>query len=488
MLGSAVGSGGRPEGRVVGKPAGMPRGLPGAEAVDEGGPAAGCAGPGPGLACGAGCGPPCSGGVAGGAAGGVAVATVGAAGVAGVAGVADTAGAADGAGAPSDFCGVQASTATGSNAVAASDTHVLFPMARAYASGARRGARSARPAGHTTRVGPELIFVGAVVAAIGALSASRQGRRDILVMWRRGHASLVAGRHDDAEECFRATLVIAEQRFGLDHWRTALHVNALAQALVAQKRLDEAAPLVDRALGIVERWSPMPHVDLAHVLLGAAHFEGKRGRYSRAMALVDRARDAFKGDAAGTAAIERLLATLESNAGNEAEAADALARIPFERLEARDVRSLASFSIARLAEGDTERAVRCLVSAHALVERQSPGEFAEAFYLGLLGEALARGGRDEEARHALEQAVIDYDAVLGERHPATAALLVELAEVRLRLGDPAGARGACERVLAMRVSSGGTADEPYRSSALASDPLGLERDRAQTLLARTRRG
>jgi tetratricopeptide (TPR) repeat protein len=338
------------------------------------------------------------------------------------------------------------------------------------------------------RVGPELLLVGAIVAAIGAVSASRQGRRDILVTWRRGQASLVAGRYDDAEECFRATLVLAEHRFGLDHWRTALHVNALAQALVAQRRLDEAAPLVDRSLGIVERWSPMPHAELSYVVLGAAAFEGARGRHSRAMVLVDRARRAAKGDATGTAAVERTLAQLEASAGNQAEAADALARIPPERLDLRDVRWLASFGVARLREGDAERAVRCFLSAHSVVERESPGEFSEAFYLGLLGEALARtGARDEEALRALEQAVIDYDAVLGERHPATAGLLVELAEVRLRLGDGAGARIACERVVAMRVIAGGPAEAPYRTSAPTGDPLELERDRAQALLARARR-
>lgn len=326
------------------------------------------------------------------------------------------------------------------------------------------------------------------MAAIGALSAARPGRRDLLVTWRRGQAALAAGRLDEAEQCFVATLAAAEQRFGPDHWRTALHVNALAQTLVAQRRLEEAGRLVDRALGIVERWSPMPHAEVASVVLGAATYESARGRHSRAMALVERARRAAKGEPAVRAEVERTQARLESIAGREAEAADAMARIPFERLEPRDVRLLAAFGVARLREGDAERAVRCFTSAHAVVERESPGEFAEAFHLGLLGEALARCGRDEEARRALEQAVIDYDAVLGEHHPATAALLVDLAEVRLRLGDAAGARVACERVVAMRATAGRPAEEPYRTSAGMGDPLGLERDRAQSLLARARRG
>jgi tetratricopeptide (TPR) repeat protein len=264
-------------------------------------------------------------------------------------------------------------------------------------------------------------------------------------------------------------------------------VNALAQALLGQKRLDDAAPLVDRALGIVERWSPVPHAEIANVLAGAAMFENARGRHARALAHLDQARRMARGDSSLRAAVERTLARVEASAGNEAEAADALARIPFEALEPADVRWLGSFGASRLRQGDTERAARCFASAHALVERESPGEFAEAFFLGLLGEALARAGRDPEALRALEQTVIDYDAVLGESHPATAGPLVDLAEVRLRLGDSAGARLACERVVAMRVSRPPTPEQPYRASAAAGDPLGLERDRAHAVLARTKK-
>jgi len=264
-------------------------------------------------------------------------------------------------------------------------------------------------------VGPELVFVGAIVAALGALSASRQRSRDILATWRRGQAAFAGARYDEAEACFRETLAIAEKRFGLDHWRTALHCSALAQALLAQKRLDDAAPIVDRAMGILERWSPLPHPELANVLAGAAAFESARGKHGRAMTLLDRARRCTKGDVAVRAGIERTLARLEASAGHDAEAADALSRIPLEQLDARDVRALGSFGVARLHEGDADRAVRCLRGAHAVVERESPGEFAEAFFLGLLGEALARAGRTEEARQALDQAVIDDDRL--ERRP-----------------------------------------------------------------------
>ena len=300
-------------------------------------------------------------------------------------------------------------------------------------------------------MGPEILFVSVIVAAIGALSASRQGGRDILVTWRRGQAAFVAGRHDEAEECFRSTLRIAEQRFGPDHWRTALHVNALAQALLAQRRLDDAAPLVDRAIG--HRRSLV-----ADASRGDRHRARRSGCRSRARAdgtcvrwRSSSAHDALPAETPPCGAlVERTLARVEASAGHEAEAADALARIPFERLEPSDVRSLASFGVARIRQGDAERAVRCFTSAHALVERESPGEFAEAFYLGCWE-------RRSRAAVATRRRSAPWSRRSSTTTPSSASAtpprprpLVELAEVRLRLGDAAGARLACERVLALR--------------------------------------
>jgi len=323
------------------------------------------------------------------------------------------------------------------------------------------------------------------VAALGALSA-RRGRTDLATLWQRGQAALAEGRNADAEACFRATLETAQRRFGPEHWRTALQINALAQALLGQGRLDDATPLVERAMSLFDRWSPIPHPDLAGILLTGATMESARGRHAQATKLVERARQEAKADPSILAAVERTLARLAASVGDGAEQADALARIPFERLEPADVKALAICGLARQRQGDIQRAVRCLTSAHALAERESPGEFAEAFYRGLLGEAQARAGQDDEALRSLEQAVVDYDAVVGEHHPATAPLLVELAALRLRSGDAAGALVACRRVLSNRTTRTTHADDPYRVGASGEDPLEPERQRARALLSRLR--
>jgi tetratricopeptide (TPR) repeat protein len=332
-------------------------------------------------------------------------------------------------------------------------------------------------------LGPEVLVVGAIVMALGALSGRLRGT-NVATTWANGRAALSSGRYAEAETCFRTTLAAAERRFGPDHWRIAVHLDALAQALIGQKRVDEAGPLVVRALTIASDASEMPRAHLATVLLGAAALDGARELAPQAMKLVERARAVAADDPTVLAAVERSVARLEAGAGHDAEAADALARIPFDQLEATDARPLARAGLARLLAGDVDRAARCLTSALAVAERESPGTFAEAFYRGLLGEALARAGRDGEALVALDQAVIDYDAIVGENHPATATLLIELADVRVRLGDGAGARVACERVLSARAPQVARSEDPYRDGPSAGDPVGRERDRARALLAR----
>jgi tetratricopeptide (TPR) repeat protein len=169
--------------------------------------------------------------------------------------------------------------------------------------------------------------------------------------------------------------------------------------------------------------------------------------------------------------------------GDEARAADAYSRVPSELLKERDVGRLARLALKLLHVGDARRAGLCLRAALSVVTRVSSGEFAEAFYRGLLGEALLREGREAEARRELEQASIDYDAVAGESHPAAAPVLVALAELRARMGDDDGARSACKRVLRLAVPRVPPL-EPYRAGACAADPLEAERDRARALLAR----
>lgn len=308
-------------------------------------------------------------------------------------------------------------------------------------------------------------------------------RRTILVPWRVGHAHLEEGRFAEAEAKFRETLVMAERRFGVSHWRTSLHLNALALSLMGQKRLDEARSPVERALAIAEHHQPLPSDEVAIVFVGASIYWSLLGDAERSQSFLDRARRQGRGSSAVRAAIERTAAARETHKGDEARAADAYGRVPADMLKERDARQLVQLGLRLLRAGDARRAVECLRRAVLVAERASCGEFVEAFYRGLLGEALSRDGRPDDALGMLEQAAMDYEAIAGRAHPGLAPVLVTLAELRARAGDEDGARNACRRVLGLALPATAPVD-PYRAAGSAADPLEPERARARTLLAR----
>jgi hypothetical protein len=512
-LGSAVGiPGGRPGGSALGKPGGSTLGSAIGKAVGiarpEGNGGKGddrpdgtasataasappSAAPGPGRVTPE----PPWGAFAGGARGGILGATAGVALIVATVGTAESCGAGV---ALVAFSGeLQASTAPGT------------PKARtrsAWWSAGNRGRRVGRIGGSivaqrgyramrtvTTMVlryaGPvdEGNFLGLLIGAIGAVSIALHRRREILGPWRVGHSRLAEKKFAEAEACFRQTLGIAERRFGHDHWRTAIHVNALAQAVLGQRRMVEAADLTARALGIAERWNPAPHPHLSIVFVGAATLARDQGDLDRARNLLSRARLEAHAEPEIVAAIERTRFAVETKAGRPGDAADALARMPPEGIGEKGVSAVVKVALDRLNAGDPERAAGILQVVVAAVANARFLEFPEAFFRGMLGESLARAGRDAEARRELELAAHDYEALLGPMHPGVAPVWVALADVLSRTGDVAGATDACNRVLALGSASERTSAGPYRESAAPSDPLERERGRAREILQRVRR-
>jgi tetratricopeptide (TPR) repeat protein len=331
-------------------------------------------------------------------------------------------------------------------------------------------------------------FLGLLIGALGAASMALHRRREILTPWRVGHAHLADKKYAEAEACFRETLAIAERRFGPNHWRTAIHVNALAQAILGQKRAAEAAELVGRAVVIAERWRPSPHPHLSIVFVGAATLARELGDFDRARHLLERSRREARGDVEMLAAVERTLYMVETQSGRLEQAAEALARVPPEAIGTRGVSAMVKVALERLNAGDADRAAAVLEIVLAAVANSRFLEFPEAFFRGMLGEALACAGRDTDAKRELELAAHDYEALLGPAHPSAAPVWVALAEVLARMGDPSGATAACKRVLALASRPGGSErGGPYRESAMGMDPLERERGRAREILQRVRR-
>ena len=330
-------------------------------------------------------------------------------------------------------------------------------------------------------------FLGLLIGALGALSLAVHRRREILEPWRLGHEHLAHKRYPEAEECFRRTLRIAERRFGPHHWRTAIHLNALGQALLCQGRMADATRSIGAATEIAMGWHPLPHPQLTIVFVGAAAWAREQGDLERARGLLERARRDARGDVDVVAAIERTLFSVETRADRPAHAAEALARVPAETVREGGVHPMVRVALDRLAAGDPARAVGILEVVVEAVAHPRFLQFPEAFYRSVLGQALARAGRHEDAGRQLERACHDYSVLLGPEHPAAAPVWIALAEALERLGDAEGAEEACRRVLALGTAAESPFAGPYRASAAPSDPLEHERSRAREILERVRR-
>jgi tetratricopeptide (TPR) repeat protein len=302
-------------------------------------------------------------------------------------------------------------------------------------------------------------------------------------IYRKGTAALTRGDHATAGAAFTESLALARRRFGHRHWRVAFHLSALGSALRGLSRGAEAEKAFEEALALIDDRGPrLPDARLAFVFLAAANDADLRGDRARFEALLDRANQGRPSKRV-LALSERARVTAAMRRGDWPEAARVASRIPDARLKAKDVvRWISQIGLQNLRAGDFALAASTLRVAFECAQRHSPRSVAPAFYQSLLGEALASGGNPVEALASLESALAGYERFAGTEHVATARVLLQVADARARLGDVAGARLACERVLgvcAARRAVGSA--ESYRTAAPMQEPMAQEFARAQEI-------
>lgn len=325
--------------------------------------------------------------------------------------------------------------------------------------------------------------VGMLVAAVGSVAGlTYLVRRNVRLTraWTDGVAALKGGKFAEAEGCFRRSLALAEERFGKTHWRTAFHLGALSEALVQQKKLEEARPLMQRALALHDAMRLQPAPQWPVLLVQAAYVEAAQGHLDRAWGHLERAR--LEADGALLGSVMLLSARLMHMHERWAAAVDLLVQVPVGCFATVDVRLLGKLATRMKRDGDVERALACMTKMVSLLDRPFRRRPERAFYLARMGELLVRAGRDAEARARLQQAIAAYERHVGPDHPVLAPLLVTLAETQARLGDLAASRATCRRAAALSCMAERTGERPYRTSDDARDPLADERRRVQQLL------
>ncbi len=298
--------------------------------------------------------------------------------------------------------------------------------------------------------------------------------------WRLGWEDLRHGRDEDAEKRFRQSAARAAHRFGASDPRTLAHECALAHALIARKRIDEAQSLIDHALATIEPHAGVDNPWLVTVQLSGAALARTRGDARRALEHLEKAR--VHGRKPGVvAAIDLDRAALLERLGDPSGAAEVLRAVDPRFILAHSPTRALPLARARLLEGDAIGAAalyRQLVERERRHQRESP---TLACYRGLAGDALHRAGKHTEARYALTEAIATYDAIAAPGDRVVAPLLVVLARTHLALGDRAAAETACRRALAT-LGDAETSGSPYRELA---EPNTLEsvREEATVLLS-----
>jgi serine/threonine-protein kinase len=100
-------------------------------------------------------------------------------------------------------------------------------------------------------------------------------------------------RQEKREEYNRRAFEIIQAWYGDDHPRTAVALSDYARALIAKKRLDEAEPLLRKAIATLERFYGPSSPQVADVIFALSSLLYFRGRYPEGAKLSARAGDIY---------------------------------------------------------------------------------------------------------------------------------------------------------------------------------------------------
>jgi tetratricopeptide (TPR) repeat protein len=218
--------------------------------------------------------------------------------------------------------------------------------------------------------------------------------------------------YQGAEECFRQSLELREAALGSDHPTVISGINNLAALFVARGALDEAEPLLQRAMAVTVKRVEATQAELAVNLNNLVRLYVKRGDYSRAEPLV-----------------VRLLA-LKRPMGPEHPDVAAV---------------LVTLAKLRQSMGQSEAAERLWRRVLAVRQRTlAPNDPLLASTLDGLADSCAAQGKTEQELSLRERSLAVRTASLGADNPSLEAHRARIAALRQaipagRAGTPTGA-------------------------------------------------
>jgi tetratricopeptide (TPR) repeat protein len=283
-------------------------------------------------------------------------------------------------------------------------------------------------------------------------------------------------RWDEAERWYKASLTLAETRFGTDHPQVATSLNNLAGLYYAQGRYGEAEPLYRRSLQIMEQQLGADHPDVATSLNNLASLYRAQGRYGEAEPLYLRSlhirEQQLGADHPHVAQSLNNLAGLYEAQGRYGEAEPLLQRslqIMEQQLGADHpavATSLNNLAGLYEAQGRYGEAEPLLQRSLQIREQQLGADHpAVATSLNNLAELYRAQGRYGEAEPLRLRCLEIERKSLGEDHPQIAASLNNLAELYRVQGRYGEAEPLYRRSLQIREQQLG-ADHPAVATSL----------------------
>lgn len=215
-----------------------------------------------------------------------------------------------------------------------------------------------------------------------------------------GAAKQESGAYLEAEDLFRRALEIGERALGAGNPALVPAMTSLASALIMAGRLEEAGPLVQRALSASENGPAQLEPDLAIVLNELARLCLKQSAHELAEPL-----------------LLRMFELKRAKGDDHPEVATVLA----------------SLATVRQALGRHESAEQLWRRVLEIRERTlAPNHFALATALEHLGEACAARGKTGEALQLLQRAQMIRELTLGSGHQSVRSCRDRIADLQLQ--------------------------------------------------------
>ena len=247
----------------------------------------------------------------------------------------------------------------------------------------------------------------------------------------RAEASL--GRHARAQRLARRALLLRRERFGEDSVEVAASLTTLGVSTLAAGDALAAERLLRAAVARAEQAAGPDSIEAA----------GARVELASALSAQERPLEAL---APARHAHGILLAALGPD-------------------DRRTLRALLRYAEAALDSGDRHQAERILRQALRGEGRQ-PTPLTRALLRRELADVLFNSARPVEARHEIDRALAELEALLGERHVEVVDALNVRSMVRLQAGDFEGGSEDIKRALSLLEQV--DPDHPLRATLLST--------------------